>query len=144
MKKSDEAVSSFKCGFSCSQAVFSSFSGEMGLDRDTTNKVACGFGGGMARTGNVCGAVTGAIMVIGMKYGKTSPEDYAAREKTYALVRQFVKEFTENNGSINCTDLLGYDMRDPEQFREVKEKKVAARICPGLVSDAVTLLEKML
>jgi C_GCAxxG_C_C family probable redox protein len=144
MTKSDDAVSSFKAGFSCSQAVLTSFAEELGLDRDTANRVACGFGGGMARTGNTCGAVTGALMVIGMKYGKTLPEDNAAREKTYALVQQFLWEYTRMHGSVNCTDLLGYDMRDPVQFREAQEKKVAAQKCPGLVADAVLVLEKIL
>lgn len=144
MTKADEAVASFKSGFSCSQAVLSSFSEELGLDRDTANSVACGFGGGIARTGNICGAVAGAIMVIGMKYGKTRPDDNAAREKTYALVQQFIRDYTAKNGSISCPDLLGYDMRDPVQFKEAQEKQVAARICPGLTSDAVIILERIL
>lgn len=144
MTKSDDAVSSFQAGFSCSQAVLSSFSKELALDRDIANKVACGFGAGLGRTGNICGAVSGAIMVIGMKYGKITPGDTMARERTYALVQQFIKEFTQKNGSVNCTDLLGYDMRDPVQFKEAQEKKVAARTCPGLVRDAVIILEKIL
>ncbi|WP_440949696.1 C-GCAxxG-C-C family protein [Methanosphaerula subterraneus] len=144
MTKADEAVASFKSGFSCSQAVLSSFSEELGLDRDTANSVACGFGGGIARTGNICGAVAGAIMVIGMKYGMTRLDDNAAREKTYALVQQFIRDYTTKNGSITCPDLLGYDMADPMQFKEAREKKVAARICPGLVEDAVIVLERIL
>jgi len=144
MTKADEAVASFKSGFSCSQAVLSSFSEELGLDRDTANSVACGFGGGIARTGNICGAVAGAIMVIGMKHGMTRQDDNAAREKTYALVQQFIRDYTAKNGSISCPDLLGYDMADPVQFKEAGEKKVAARICPGLVEDAVIVLERIL
>jgi C_GCAxxG_C_C family probable redox protein len=144
MTKADEAVASFNGGFSCSQAVLSSFSEELGLDQDTANRVACGFGGGIARTGNICGAVAGAIMVIGMKYGKTTSEDDAARERTYALVQQFIRDYTAKNGSISCPDLLGYDMADPVQFREAQEKKVAAQKCPGLTGDAVTILENIL
>jgi len=144
MTKADEAVASFKSGFSCSQAVLSSFSEELGLDRDTANSVACGFGGGIARTGNICGAVAGAIMVIGMKYGMTRLDDNIAREKTYALVQQFIRDYTAKNGSISCPDLLGYDMADPVQFKEAREKKVAAQKCPGLVEDAVIVLERIL
>ena len=144
MTKADEAVASFKSGFSCSQAVLSSFSEELGLDRDTANSVACGFGGGIARTGNICGAVAGAIMVIGMKHGMTRQDDNAAREKTYALVQQFIRDYTAKNGSISCPDLLGYDMADPVQFKEAREKKVAAQKCPGLVEDAVIVLERIL
>jgi C_GCAxxG_C_C family probable redox protein len=144
MAKADEAIASFKSGFSCSQAVLSSFSKELGLDRDAANRVACGFGGGIARMGNICGAVAGAIMVIGMKQGMTHSDDTAAREKTYALVQQFIRDYTTKNGSIACPDLLGYDMADPVQFKEAQEKKVAARICPGLVEDAVIVLERIL
>jgi C_GCAxxG_C_C family probable redox protein len=144
MAKADEAIASFKSGFSCSQAVLSSFSEELGLDRDAANRVACGFGGGIARTGNICGAVAGAIMVIGMKRGMTRPDDTAAREQTYALVQQFIRDYTTKNGSIACPDLLGYDMADPDQFKEAQENKAAARICPGLVEDAVIVLERLL
>ncbi|ACL17827.1 C-GCAxxG-C-C family protein [Methanosphaerula palustris] len=144
MAKADEAVTSFKRGFSCSQAVLSCYSEELGLDRDVANRVACGFGGGIARMGNICGAVAGAIMVIGMKRGTTRPDDTAARERTYALVQQFIRDYTTKNGSIACPDLLGHDMADPVQFKEALEKKVAARICPGLVEDAVTVLERIL
>ena len=71
MTKSDEALASFRNRFTCSSAVFSAFSDELGLDRDTAKKIACGFGAGISKTGNICGAVSGAIMVIGLKYGKT-------------------------------------------------------------------------
>lgn len=95
MTKSDHALASFRKGFTCSSAVFSAFSDEMGLDSETATKIACGFGGGISKTGNICGAVSGAIMVIGLKYGKTIQGDDAATEKTRALVREFMQEFTK-------------------------------------------------
>ena len=113
MTKSDDALEDFKNGFTCSSAVFSAFSGEMGLDRETAKKIACGYGAGISGTGNICGAVSGAIMVIGLKYGKTKRGDDAATEKTRALVRKFIHEFTQRNGSINCTELLGYNLSKP-------------------------------
>ena len=64
MTKADDAAARFKEGFSCSQAVVSSFSGDLGLDTDTAYKISCGFGAGIARTGNICGAVAGAVMVM--------------------------------------------------------------------------------
>ncbi len=70
MTKPDDAAARFKEGFSCSQAVVSSFAGDLGLGNDTAYKIPCGFGAGIARTGNTCGAVAGAVMVIGLKYGK--------------------------------------------------------------------------
>jgi C_GCAxxG_C_C family probable redox protein len=142
--KADEAYASFTGGFSCSQAVLASFSEELGMDKETAYKISCGFGAGIARSGNICGAVSGALMVIGLMYGKTTPEDNAARETTYSLMQEFLKEYTALHGSVMCPDLLGYDMRDPARFAEAKEKKVAARLCPGLTRDAVIVLEKVL
>jgi C_GCAxxG_C_C family probable redox protein len=70
MDKVDSAVSSFKEGFNCSQSVFSTYSRLFGLNHEVALKIAQGFGGGFARMGQTCGAVTGAFMVIGLKYGK--------------------------------------------------------------------------
>ena len=144
MTKSGEAVACFKGGFSCTQALLSSFSEELGMDRETACKVASGFGGGVGRTGNICGAVSGAILVIGLKYGKAIPENCAERDRTYELVQEFVREYTALHGSVNCTELLGYDLSNPEAYAEAQEKRVAAQKCPKLVEDAVLVLEKII
>ncbi len=75
----DSAVDCFTCGFSCSQAVFSTFAEKIGLDKETALRISGPFGGGMARMGDTCGAVTGAFMAIGLKYGKAKADDYAAK-----------------------------------------------------------------
>jgi len=144
MTRSDEALKSFMNRFTCSAAVFSAFSDDMGLDTDTAKKIACGFGAGISRTGNICGAVSGALMVIGLKYGKTQANDDAATEKTRALVRQFIHEFTEKNGSVNCTELLGYDLSDPEAYSAARDSGLFLTKCPALVGDATAILEKIL
>ena len=143
MSKSDEALASFMSRFTCSSAVFSAFSDELGLDPDTAKKIACGFGAGISKTGNMCGAVSGGIMVIGLKYGKTKAGDEAATEKTRALVRQFVGEFTAKNGSVNCTELLGYDLSKPAEFEEARKSGLFMTKCPALVRDAADILEKI-
>jgi C_GCAxxG_C_C family probable redox protein len=144
MTKSDEAEAAFRSRFTCSSAVFSAFSEELGLDPNTAKKIACGFGAGIAKTGNICGAVSGALMVIGLKYGKTEKDDEAATEKTRALVREFIHEFTEKNGSINCTELLGYDMRDPAAYAAARDSGVFMTKCPALVRDAADIVERIL
>ncbi len=85
MTKSEGAIASFRGGFTCSEAVFSTFSSELGLDAETARKCACGSGAGISKTGNICGAVSGAIPVIGLKYGKTQQGNDEASEKTRAL-----------------------------------------------------------
>jgi C_GCAxxG_C_C family probable redox protein len=144
MTKADDAAVRFKEGFSCSQAVVSSFSGDLGPGSDTANKIACGFGAGIGRTGNICGAVAGAVLVIGLKYGKAAAGDDAAKERIYALVQEFITVFRAKNGSITCTDLPGYDLRDPRQRTSVHAVQVVATKCPGFTRDAVEILEKML
>jgi C_GCAxxG_C_C family probable redox protein len=144
MTKPDEAIASFLNGFTCSSVVFSTFSRELGLDPDTAKKIGCGFGAGISKTGNICGAVSGAIMVIGLKYGKTVQGDDKATEKTRALVREFILEFTNRHGSVNCTELLGYNLHNLHEFEKARDCKLFVTKCPELVADAVSILEKML
>jgi C_GCAxxG_C_C family probable redox protein len=124
--------------------VFSSFSEELGLDPETAKKISCGFGAGISKTGNICRAVSGAIMVIGLKYGKTREGDDAATEKTRALVREFMQEFTERHGSVNCTELLGYNLSNPGEYEKAHDNKLFVTKCPELVGDATAILEKIL
>jgi C_GCAxxG_C_C family probable redox protein len=144
MTKADDAHRCFISRFTCSAAVFSTFSGKLGLDPDTAKKIACGFGGGISHTGNLCGAVSGAIMVIGLAYGKTAAGDDAATKKTRALVRQFIQEFTGKNGSINCTELLGYDLSDPDGLARARDEELFVTKCPMLVRDASEIVENIL
>ena len=144
MTKSDDALASFQSGFTCSSVVLSTFSGELGLDPDTAKKIGCGFGAGISKTGNICGAVSGAIMVIGLKYGKTIEGDDAATEKSRALVREFMQEFIVRNGSVNCTELLGYNLSNPDEYARARESKLFVTKYPGLVADAVAILENIL
>ena len=144
MTKSDEVLAAFMSGFTCSSAVFSTFSEEMGLDPGTARKIACGFGAGVSKTGNICGAVSGAVLVIGLKYGKMKKGDDAATGETRALVREFIREFTAHHGSVNCTQLLGYNLSDPAEYEQARESKLFITKCPELVRDAVSILEKIL
>ena len=144
MTRPDDAAAYFNEGFSCSQSVVSSFSEDFGLDKETACKISCGFGAGMARTGNVCGAVTGAILVIGLKYGKRTTGDDAAKERTYSLVQEFIRKFRAKNGSIACTELLGYDLRDPKQRKQAHVSQAVATKCPEFTRDAVVILEEII
>ena len=98
----------------------------------------------MARMGDTCGAVTGAFMVIGLKHGRVDPENDEAKEKTYALVDQFVKRFKSRNSNIACRDLLGYEIGDPEQHEIIEEKGLFDTLCPKLVQDAAEILEELI
>jgi C_GCAxxG_C_C family probable redox protein len=141
--KAEQAVERFRKGFNCSQAVLSSYSEQFGLDCEKAFKVATGFGGGM-RMGDTCGAFTGALMVLGLKYGNTTVEDKKAKAKTYTKVKEYTKRFKTRNGSITCRELLGCDLSTPEGMKEAKDKNLFSSICPTVVQDAGEILEEML
>ena len=143
MKHTEAAAAVFAQGACCSQAVFSAYAAEYGLDRDTAMKVAAGFGAGMGRMVQTCGAVTGAYMVIGLKYGAASG-DREAKENTYRLVREFAQKFTAKNGSLVCSELLGCDISKPEGFEKMKSQGLHAKVCAKLVHDACELLDEVL
>ena len=144
MSKADDAVALFQQGFSCSQAVLSVFAQDFGLDRDLALRISQGFGAGIAYTDDLCGAVSGAIMVIGLRYGRITLEDKTAKEKTYAVVDDFLKQFEQRDGSVRCTGLLGYNLSDPQQVAQAKKNKVVMARCPAHVRDAVEIVEKLI
>ena len=141
--KAEQAVKRFRKGFNCSQAVLSSYSEQFGLDCEKAFKVATGFGGGM-RMGGTCGAVSGAFMVLGLKYGNSTAEDKKAKAKTYTKVEEYTNRFKARNDSVTCRELLGCDLTTPEGMKEAQDKGLFSTICPMIVQDAVEILEEML
>jgi len=138
--RAEMAVSCFKEGFSCSQAILSIYGRELGIDKATALKISAPFGGGMARMGETCGAVTGAFMVMGLKHAVNKEE----KERLYGLVNKFTEKFKSKNGSILCKELLGYNIGTPEGMKAVKEKGLINTLCPKLVRDAAEILEEIL
>lgn len=141
MSKVVEAVDCFKKGFNCSQAIFSTYCEQLGLDPELGLKVSCGFGAGMGRLGETCGAVSGAYLLIGLKYGKVRQDDYQAKGKTYELVYKFAGKFEQKNKSTKCRELLGLDLLTADK-NTAAEKFVT--ICPQLVHDAAEIIEELL
>lgn len=144
MDKKDYAVECFGKGFNCSQAVFSTFCEDFGLDKKVALKIANSFGAGMGYNGEACGAVSGAFMTIGLKYGQYEEGDRPTKEKTYALVKEFTTRFKEINGTINCTKLIEYDLSDEKQLLAARQSDVFRTKCPRYIKDAVGILEDIL
>jgi C_GCAxxG_C_C family probable redox protein len=142
--KPDQAVALFREGFSCSQAVFAAFSSEFGLDHETSLRLSQPFGGGMAHMGEVCGAVAGAFMIIGLKHGRTKAEDLEARDRTYSMMREFVLRFRGLHGAIRCPGLIGLDLGTEEGTRLAKEKNIFQTLCVKFVEDAAAIVEEIL
>jgi len=142
--KPKKAAGLFSEGFSCSQAVFTAFSADFGLDRATSLRISQPFGGGMAHLGEVCGAVAGAFMVIGLKHGRTEAEDLEARDRTYTKMREFVARFRGLHGAIRCPRLIGLDLGTEEGMRLAREKNIFQTLCAKYVEDAAEIVEEIL
>lgn len=143
MSKTDKALELFSNNFNCSQSVFAAFAPDFGLDEKLALKLATSFGGG-ARNGEMCGAVSGALMVLGLKYGHFDAADSEQKSRAYAIAVEFTKRFKEANSSIVCRDLLGYDLTKPDEMACIKEKGLFGDVCPKAIKSAVEILEGVL
>ncbi len=145
MTKSEQAISKFTGGYNCAQSVFYAFCEDLGVDQDTALKVACGFGAGMGRKGEVCGAVTGGIMALGVKYGRGEKEDRAVTDAAYVKVRELMDQFSNRNGTCICRQLLnGCDLTTEEGQKYFKENDLLNKACKLCVQSAVEILETMM
>ena len=140
----DRAAEVFSQGYNCAQAVLQACGETRGLARDAALRVAGPFGAGIGRLGDMCGAVSGAIMAIGLGYAKTKPEEDAARDRSYKLAREFMDRFRQKHGSVVCRDLIGCDMSTPEGLAKAKELGVHKNVCPRFVRDAAEIVEELL
>jgi C_GCAxxG_C_C family probable redox protein len=140
MDKIERSASDFSKGYSCAQAVIRAFSEDLGLDLDLATRAAAAYGGGIARSGRLCGAVTGALMAIGLCYGSADPEDRGAKESTYTLARRFMQQFETKHGSLDCPVLLGVSIGTPEGMQMARSQGLFATRCPVYVKDAVEMV----
>ncbi len=143
-KEQEQAVEDFNSGFNCCQATLASLCGKMSLDRPTALKIAAAFGGGICRFGETCGAVTGALMLLGLKYGTLSAGDAEAKEKVYVIAGRFLDEFKRRNRFVRCKELLGCDLSTKEGAAYAKENKIQKSICPKFLRDAVAIAQEII
>ena len=140
--KSEIAVAKFLEGYNCAQSVLYSFCHELQIDENAALKTACGFGGGMGRKEEVCGAVTGGIMVIGSKYGRGKNDDRTTTELTYSKTRELMERFSEKHGTFICRKLLnGCELTTEEGQKHFKENDLLNRTCRLCVESVVQILE---
>jgi len=140
----EQAVAFYNQGYTCTQSILASFAGRYAVPQSLAFRIGEPFGAGMSCTGGMCGSVIGSIMVLGLQYGSTHSNDDAARAYTYQRVHKLIQRFTDMHGSIQCPDLLGYDLSDPLQLQAVLEKGLFSQLCPVLVGDAAQIVTEML
>ena len=141
--KVDQALDGFK-QFNCSQAIVSTYGPEFGLDRECALKAAALFGGGVARLGETCGAVTGALMVIGLAFGKADAGDKEAIRQTNRTADLFIERFKERNFTVRCRELLGCEVGTAEGMKFLKENNLREQLCSHFVKDAAEIIEELL
>jgi C_GCAxxG_C_C family probable redox protein len=144
MNKIRQAQSLFLDGYLCSQSVLMTYAELFNLQPEIAARIAAPFGGGVARRGETCGAVNGAFMVLGLKYGHTSADDQDSKEKTYQGVEQFISLFQERNGSIRCNELLDCDISTPEGLQSAYDSQLFITRCPKFVGDAMEILDQIM
>jgi C_GCAxxG_C_C family probable redox protein len=145
MNTDDIAVQKLVEGFNCAQAVLFVSSDDAGLDPVTAVKLASGFGAGMGRKGEVCGALTGGTIALGARYGRGEHDDRAATEQTYAKTRELMERFQSAHGTVICRELLGgCDLSTPEGKQVYTEKELGRTVCQNCVRSVVVSLRDML
>jgi len=134
----------FSEGFSCSQALFAAHAESLGLSRSMALRTASGLGAGMGRMQETCGAVTGACLVLGLRYGHESVSDKAGKEKTYALVQEFYGRFQAVHGTTKCFDLLGCDLRSETGQEAFRAGDLVNKVCLKCVGTADRIVDELL
>ena len=146
MSEKERAVELFNEGYNCSQSVFTAFAHRFNIDEETAKKISAGLGGGVGRMREVCGAVSGAAMVIGSICSAEDGKDNDGKQKNYELVREFADRFIKRNGSIVCRELLGLDvkMEDSAKPDSRTAEYYKKRPCVELVGDAAEILAEII
>jgi len=140
----NRAVERFGGGYRCAESILTVYGEKAGCDPALCMKIGCAFGGGMGGKGEVCGVVSAAVAVLGMKYGRTDNGDAESRAKTDAKVREFIDRFRAAHRHLRCNDLVGFDRSTEEGHDKAAATGVFKRLCPELVRDAALILEDLL
>jgi C_GCAxxG_C_C family probable redox protein len=138
------SMQDYEAGYNCAETVLLAVCRAAGRDDPCIPRVATGFGGGMGRQGEACGALTGAVMAIGLLFGRDQADDQAARLSAYTKTEVFIDQFRERNGRVNCRDLTGVDMRTEEGRAEYHARSVRETTCTPLIAGAVRSLLELL
>lgn len=143
MERSEHAKDLFLGGNNCAQAVLLSFAGDIGYSKELALKVSAGFGAGLGREQLTCGAVSGAIMVLGILEGEKAADNSELKSKTYGLVQDLIKKFTDEFQTSNCKELTACDFKTDAGNEKFKNEGVMENICAPCVMKAVEIVESI-
>lgn len=144
MKPIEKAIKLYNEEYNCPQAVLCTYADKLGLDQETALKIASPFGGGIARNGKICGAITGGLMVIGLKNWNDGSNREDSKAEVYKISNQFMDEIKKRNGTLDCERLLGINVSTAEGRTLVKEKNLNVIVCCKVISDVVETLDQLI
>ncbi len=140
----DTALAHYQNGYSCAQAILAAYAARYGLTHDEAHGLAAPFGGGLSRQADTCGAVSAALMVLGLHYWDRQAGPREAKEKIYKLSQEFLQQFKQRNGTLLCRELLQLDISDPVDLEQARQSHLFDTRCPNFIRDAVELLDQWL
>jgi C_GCAxxG_C_C family probable redox protein len=140
----EKAIRSFRSGLNCAQAVVTAYTDELDYDYNLAQSVACGFGGGMGRLQETCGAVTGSFMVLGIYNCKKFKDNKDRKEATYTMVQKFSEKFKLINGATDCKALLKCDLKTDEGNRYAKDNNLFETVCEKCISDSLRIIDNLI
>jgi C_GCAxxG_C_C family probable redox protein len=143
MDRTEKASAFFNKGYNCAQSVLASFADKYEMKENDAFLVSSAFGGGIGRFGKICGALSGALMVIGLKYGAGYESNPEIKDKLYEMTRKVYNEFEKMNGSAICNELLGVDLLNPQQRKKANDMGLFDTKCSEFVKNAVKIIESI-
>jgi C_GCAxxG_C_C family probable redox protein len=144
MDRAEAAAENMRSGFNCAQSIVKAFSSELTVDEVAAVKMAASLGAGLGRNGYVCGALSGAALVIGARYGNMDPADTAGREKAYEKANALLEKFEKEYHTVLCRELLSANLKNPDELKRARERGVFQSQCPMYVLSAGKILEELL
>lgn len=143
MNRSENAEDLFLSGYNCAQSVVLSFADDLKFSKELAQKMAAGFGGGMGKQQETCGAVTGAIMVLGLLKGEEVNNNDELKSASYGAVKDLTRDFVAEYKTTQCRELIGCDLNTPEGSAKFKDEKIMENVCAGCVKKAVQIVETL-
>jgi C_GCAxxG_C_C family probable redox protein len=140
----EKAIDSFRSGLNCAQAVVTAYSENLKYDNNLALTISCGFGAGMGRLQETCGAVTGSFMVLGIHNCRNVEDNAKRKEATYPMVQKFSEKFKQIHGSTDCRSLLNCEIKSEEGHRYAKEKNLFETVCEKCIKDSIKIVNQLI
>ncbi|HNW99671.1 MAG TPA: C-GCAxxG-C-C family protein [Bacteroidales bacterium] len=144
MTTKDKAIKYFNADYNCAQSVLITYCENFGINKDIAASLSSGFGGGIARMQETCGAIIGGIMALGIAFNKPGEDIAENKEKVYAIVNHLVKNFKEKYNTIKCSELLNCNLNTEEGKKFYKENHLQEKICGNCIKEVINILDELI